>query len=266
MSYDFYDELAPHYHLIFEDWPASIARQGEQLDAIVRIEWGTRVRRVLDAAAGIGTQTLGLLAHGYDVTASDLSAVAVRRARDEVLARGFRIETAVADLRSLSKVHGTFDLVIACDNAIPHLLTDDEILRAFRECFRCTVPGGGMLISVRDYVAATQPAREGSVPIRPTGTREMKPYGVRVVGEKQCAMFQVWTWDGPCYDLAMYIVEDDGGATCSTRVMRSRYYAVSVARLIELAQEAGFERVRRIDGAYYQPIVVGTRPDGARSG
>jgi len=33
---DFYDELAPLYHLIFQDWDASVERQGEQLTAIIR--------------------------------------------------------------------------------------------------------------------------------------------------------------------------------------------------------------------------------------
>lgn len=204
MTRGFYDELAPYYHLIFEDWSASIERQGLQLDAIIRAEWGPRVRRVLDAAAGIGTQTLGLLARDYGVTASDLSKTALARARQEALARGFRIPTAVADLRSLSQVHGTFDLVVACDNAVPHLLSDAEILQAFRECLSCTERGGGLLISVRDYGAP--PAQQEEIRL---------------------------------------------------------YYAVPVARLVELAGEAGFVRVRRIDEGYYQPIIVATRPTGS---
>jgi 2-polyprenyl-3-methyl-5-hydroxy-6-metoxy-1,4-benzoquinol methylase len=73
MIQDFYDQLAPYYHLIFEDWQASIDRQGNCLDAIIRAEWGPSFRTVLDAAAGIGTQALGLATRGYQVTASDLS-------------------------------------------------------------------------------------------------------------------------------------------------------------------------------------------------
>ena len=33
---DFYDRLAPFYHLIFPDWEASIARQAAALDAVIR--------------------------------------------------------------------------------------------------------------------------------------------------------------------------------------------------------------------------------------
>jgi hypothetical protein len=36
---DFYDELAPLYHLIHQDWDASIRRQGEHLSSLIKTEW-----------------------------------------------------------------------------------------------------------------------------------------------------------------------------------------------------------------------------------
>ncbi len=254
VTQDFYDGLAPYYHLNFEDWDASMRRQGAQLDSIIRAEWGSSVHAILDATAGIGTQALALAGLGYDVTASDLSAAAVQRCSREAAQRGLHLRTATADLRSLSTVHSRFDLVLACDNALPHLLSDDDILAAFTQCFRCTASGGGCLISVRDYPEAL-----------PAGT-ELRPYGVRDVDGTRFVVYQVWTWDGPFYDLALCIMEDTGAADCPTRVFRARYYAVPVSRLLTFMQEAGFERVRRIDAAYYQPVLVGTRPpSGSRS-
>jgi hypothetical protein len=47
----------------------------------------------------------------------------------------------------------TFDAILACDYAIPHLLTDAEIGTAFSECRRCLRLGGVLVISVRDYAA-----------------------------------------------------------------------------------------------------------------
>ena len=69
----FYDELAPLYHLVYENWEASVARQGTALASLIGEHWGTGARTVLDAAVGIGTQALGLLALGFQVTGSDLS-------------------------------------------------------------------------------------------------------------------------------------------------------------------------------------------------
>lgn len=70
---DFYDQLAPVYHLIHQDWNASVARQAEQLSMIIESEWRGS-RRVLDVSCGIGTQAIALALRGYSVAASDLSA------------------------------------------------------------------------------------------------------------------------------------------------------------------------------------------------
>ena len=66
----------------------------------------------------------------------------------------------------------------------------------------------------------------------------------------------MWTWEGDEYDLDMEFIFDDGRRV-DTRVFRSRYYAVSIARLLDLMADAGFAGVERIDGAFFQPLVVG---------
>ena len=75
----FYDRLAPLYHLVYEDWDASVRRQRDALAALIVERWGSAARVVLDAAAGIGTQALGLLMRGFEVIGSDLSLGAMRR-------------------------------------------------------------------------------------------------------------------------------------------------------------------------------------------
>ena len=135
MTDSFYDGLAPYYHLIYQDWEASSKRQSEALVAFLK-ECGIRPGdRVLDAAAGIGTQTLGLAAAGYTLSASDILAGAIERLGREASGRELSVRVQVADLRTLSTVHSeTFDAILACDNAIPHLLTDAEISDVFSEC------------------------------------------------------------------------------------------------------------------------------------
>ena len=66
----------------------------------------------------------------------------------------------------------------------------------------------------------------------------------------------------------MYLVADRGGSDCTARVMRSQYYAVGTEKLMELMRQAGFVQVERIDGRFYQPIVLGLRGAelGAASG
>lgn len=128
--------------------------------------------------------------------------------------RGLDIKFSVADMRHAYVHHGKqFDLVIACDNSVPHLLSDEDIVLAFEQMYACTRPGGGCLISVRDY---DREERSGV---------QVKPYGLRSEGTTRYLLFQVWEFDGVYYDLSMYFVEDDGGAEVTTRVMRSRYYS-----------------------------------------
>ncbi|MDP9311288.1 MAG: methyltransferase domain-containing protein [Chloroflexota bacterium] len=245
---DFYDRLAPFYHLIYPNWDASIQRQATALDAIIKDIWGNTIQTVLDVACGIGTQALGLAALGYTVTASDLSSTEVARAEQEAAARALHLSFSVADMREAYTHHQCqFDLVIACDNSVPHLLTDGDLLHAFQQFYACTRPGGGCLISVRDYDAEE---RAGV---------QVKPYGLRIEGQMRHLVFQVWEFKGDRYDLAMYLVEDHGGTEGVTHIMRTQYYAIGTNTLISLMQQAGFADVQRLDDRFYQPVIVGTR-------
>ncbi len=248
---DFYAALTPFYHLIYPNWEESVEQQAAMLDALIRDYWGDTIHSILDVACGIGTQCLGLAQVGYQLTASDLSAEEVTRARAEAAKRQLSIDFSVADMRDVLRHHDQqFDLVIACDNAVPHLLSDEDIGLALQQFYACTRPGGGCLISVRDYEQE-----------RGTGC-EVKPYGVRDHEGKRYLVFQVWDWQEQLYDVTMYFVEDHGSAECLTHVMRSRYYAVTTHTLIGLMQEAGFADVQRLDDRFFQPVIVGTRHDG----
>src|SRR5262247_3443483 len=135
---EFYNQLAPFYHLICPDWEASMTQQAAALDSILQEFWGAETTTILDVACGIGTQTLGLAQLGYQVTASDLARAAVARARHEAAARHLDLHCLVADMRHTAvSSHQLYDVVMACDNAVPHLLTDEDMLTAFRAWYTC---------------------------------------------------------------------------------------------------------------------------------
>ena len=244
----FYDALAPWYHLVYQDWEASIARQGQALASLLASEWGSLPHNVLDAAVGIGTQALGLATRGFQVTGSDISPVAVHRAGDEAARRGIRLPCFIADVRALPVRSATFDAVIACDNALPHLLSEDEIHQALQECLRCLRPNGGCVISMRDYEVLPSP-----------GTVETRDYGDRTWSGRACRLSQIWRWHGAVYDVVFELVTKDGAKEVVARTPPTTYFAIRTERVAMLMEQAGFTRVRRIDGCLFQPVLVGAR-------
>ena len=244
----FYDDLAPLYHLVYENWNASVARQGAALGALIAERWGEGARVVLDGSVGIGTQALGLLGRGFQVIASDLSPGAVRRARREATARGFRLPAVVADFRALAARAECADVVLIAENSLPHLETEADIRMALGECFRCARPGGGCLITMRDYAAPP-----------PAGTVETRAYGERSWNGRRYDVRQVWTWRGLRYDLSLEIAPRDNTTERAT-VLTTSYLAISLAQVVTFMRQAGFDGVQRIDDRFFQPIVAGTRP------
>ena len=247
----FYDELAESYHLIFADWHGSMLRQAAALNTLIESDLGPGPHTILDAACGIGTQAIGLALLGHRVHATDLSPGAVARAEREALARGASLSFGVADLRTLeTQVAGKFDVVLACDNALPHLLTDDDLFSAVRNMAAKLRTGGIFLASIRDYDRLVQE--------RPRGE------GPRVfddIGGRRTA-FQVWDWSdtGSTYELHQFVVRQDG-AGWRTDHFSVEYRALLAADLVRALRHAGFALAgvhwhEPEETGYFQPIVT----------
>lgn len=246
----FYKQLTPFFHLVYQDWHASIEAQGQMLSGIIDSQWGDSKQRVLDVSCGIGTQSLALASRGFQVTASDLSPDVVARARREAKARDLEIKFSVCDMREAHLKHGGgFEVVLCAGNSLPHLLSDDEILIALESMYACLDPGGGCIITMRQYDREER------------GTGIFKPFGVREEGDRRFIVFQVWDFIGERYKFAMYFLEEQKKTgEISTHVMHSEYYAVSPKKVLDLMQQAGLERVQRLDdGVEHPAILVGTR-------
>ena len=249
MLQSFYDQLSPYYKYLFQDWDASVERQASALDQVIREYFGGHVRSILDAACGIGTQTMGLAQKGYELTASDISLGEIETARLEASKRNLNVAFGVADMRDLQKVYQRkFDLVSACDNAIPHLLSDDEIRRAFEQFYCVSSEQGGCLISVRDYATMEKDGRQ------------FYPRHVHVSENGKIIIFDLWEFDGDYYDITIYIVEDAGTATAKTNVIcGGRYYCISISKLETLMKEAGLKTIVVLKERIYQPLLIGLK-------
>jgi len=192
----FYDRLAYDYHLLFTDWPEAVRWQASVLDRLIRREQPLEQRpAILDCACGIGTQALGLVLLGHSVHGTDISPVAVERARCEAAQLGVAVTFGVADMRTLDRDVGrVFDVVLAFDNSLPHLLGPADMQLAAHAIRRTLCPGGVFLASTRDYDAQLAQRPHVEVPRVIDG-----PDGRRIV-------FQVWDWgaEGNVYSASVY--------------------------------------------------------------
>lgn len=247
----FYDGLSGCHHLLFEDWPKGVRWQGGVLDRLLRGLLGDRPLSILDCCGGIGTQAIGLALLGHRVTATDISPAAVERAAREAAAFGASTSFAVADVRTLAgQVEGVFDAVIACDNSLPHLLSEDDLRLGVAGMAAKLCTGGVFLATTRDYDAVV---REG-----------LAATPVRVIAGPPCRVtFQVWDWsaDDRTYRVHQFILREEGIWRLAHHA--GEYRALLRGELTDALREAGLEGVHWLtpeESGYYQPVVTARKP------
>ena len=246
---NFYNELASDYHLIFADWRKSVIRQGRILDRIIRNRTKTNSLSILDCSCGIGTQAIGLALRGYDVRGTDLSPASVKQARKEARSFGVSVNFGVADFRTLEQqVPGDFDVVISCDNSLPHLLNMKDLRLAIKNMHAKLRPRGLLLITMRDYdhILNEKPR------VTPVSVFDA-PRGRRIV-------FQVWDWgvNRRTYVLHHFIVTERAGAWRVTHRL-AEYRALLRKELTHILRDTGFADIgwhMPKKTGYYQPLVT----------
>ena len=242
----FYNSLAHHYDKLFLNWGEATKEQAVILDKIFCDSGLDKSSRVLDCACGIGTQAIGLAALGYNVTASDISENAIAEAKKRAFDRGLRIQFEKADFCALSECFDAqFDIVIALDNALPHMLTRPDLESAVKSISAQTKENGIFVASIRDYDAllADKP------PYSP-------PYIHKTESGKRVS-FQVWEWEGENYRLTQYIIDDE----CELKINKfeCEYRATRRDELTGILYSSGFRHVVWLfpeATGFYQPIVV----------
>jgi SAM-dependent methyltransferase len=244
-----YDELASHYHLIFENWEAAIDRQAAVLGPILERECGRpNTTRVLDCACGIGTQALGLAKLGFRVSGCDVSHRAVDRARLEASRRSFELELSVADMLDLNSFEDSgFDALVCIDNALPHLAGTAQLLQAATQIRKKLRPKGLFMASIRDYdrLIEERPAVQG-------------PWFYSDQGQRRI-VFQVWDWlDDRRYVFHLYITRKIANEWTTIHASAT-YRAVTREELAAVLRETGFVDTRWLlppESGFYQPVVL----------
>ena len=242
----FYDNMAPQYDKLFLDWEAATKEQAVILHNIFSDNGFDKPARILDCACGIGTQAIGLAALGYSVTASDISDEELAEAAVRSEKRGVKIRFEHTDFCALSDTFSEkFDIVIAMDNALPHMLSRELLESAVRSITGQIRPGGLFVASIRDYDSLL----EEKPPYSP-------PY-IHKTYKGQRVSFQTWVWSNDNYQLTQYIIDDEDNLQISKFVCE--YRATRREELTNLLSSNGCSKVTwkfPDETGFYQPIVI----------
>ena len=246
----FYDSLADDYHLVFTDWDKSIQRQANILNNLIKQFTPNTPEKILDCTCGIGTQSLGLSQLGYSVLGTDLSAASIARAKQEANKRNLSTAFEVADLRALaSKIQGQFDVLIAFDNALPHLINEEDLLLAVKNILEKMNTNGILIGSIRDYdrLLATKPTTT-----MPINSKE---------DDISRITFQTWDWnDNNTYVVNFFTLKGKNNQF-ETNVKNAIYRAYTRLEIDNILQQAGFKKIEWLfpdSTGFYQPIFIGS--------
>ena len=245
----FYDNMASQYDKLFQDWQATTHEQAIILDRIFKQEGFDKEARVLDCACGIGTQAIGLAAQGYDVTASDISDGELAEARKRAEDNDVKIRFEHANFCALSDSFSEqFDIVIAMDNALPHMLTSADLESAVRSIVGQTKEGGIFVASIRDYDYLLEEKPSYSPPY------------IHKTEKGQRVSFQTWVWKNENYKLIQYIIYDED--TLQVSKFDCEYRATRREELTKMLKSNGCKEVSwkmPEETGFYQPVVVARR-------
>lgn len=190
ITQEFYNNIASQYDKLFQDWQSTIHEQAVILNRIFNDNGFDTTAHILDCACGIGTQSIGLAALGYRVSASDISAAEIIEAKERAKKNNVDIRFELADFRGLAdRFSEQFDIVIAMDNALPHMLSNKDLEAAIKSITEQTKPNGIIVASIRDYDRLLEEKPSYS-----------PPYIYKTdKGQRVC--FQTWTWKNDNYHL-----------------------------------------------------------------
>lgn len=142
MSDSFYESLSALYDVMI-DWPKRLASEGPALETWLRARGA---RRVLDVACGTGRHAAYLAEQGFDAVGADRDPAMVAEARKH---SAVPFHAWPMDAESLPAIEPV-DAILCLGNSFPHLLHDEDALRALANFRALLNPGGAVLLQMKN--------------------------------------------------------------------------------------------------------------------
>ena len=138
-----------------------------------------------------------------------------------------------------------FNLVIAMDNALLHMLSKEDLHCAIESILNQTNKGGIFIASIRDYDELLKQKPQCSTPY------------IHKTDKGQKVSFQTWEWLGENYKFTQYMIDDEN--SLSIQKFDCEYRAVKRKELTQYLLSCGFTKVEwkfPEETGFYQPIVI----------
>ena len=190
---------------------------------------------------------MSLALEGFQVYGSDISRKEITFAQKEASRRGLNIEYQIADCKNLSKVFSQkFDAIIAMDNAMPHLLCEENFIVALKSIYNQLKDNGVFLASLRNYneILKTKPINA-------------YPPRRKYTSSATYTILKMWNWEGDICTSDQYVIEDTKN---EHRIYYNTYkqWAITKETLLTICKKIPFRQIYWLsesDTNYYQPIL-----------
>jgi SAM-dependent methyltransferase len=142
---DPYHEFAERYDFFFTHW--------QQFDQTYVTFFRTLfndhdVEHVLDCACGTGRDLHLFHSLGFSVCGSDASGAMLARAKENLSSRGIEVPLDRRDFRTLQgHERAPFDAVACLSTSLPHLMEDDDIVRALESMWQVLRKDGLLVLT-----------------------------------------------------------------------------------------------------------------------
>ena len=140
-STEFYNRLAKAFD-VMTDWKSRLAYE---MPFIRRTLNQHNVRTLLDVACGTGWHSIALAQEGCKVLGCDASPAMIERARTNAAQAGVNVRFEVFDFTHLDKFSETFEAILCLGNSLPHLLSQQALVKALRQ-MRARLKSGGVVV------------------------------------------------------------------------------------------------------------------------
>ena len=151
-SNEFYDRLAKAFD-VMTDWRK---RLGFEMPFLLHTLDQRKARTILDTACGTGWHAIALAQKGYRAAGCDASPQMIERARANAAEGQVEVRFEVAGFNRLDVFRENFDALLCLGNSLPHLLSQEELVRALRQMRGRLYEGGVLILHNLNYDLRTK--------------------------------------------------------------------------------------------------------------